>query len=154
MVATSLTGWTRVQVTDKDGDDADKKDEAIVPTDLNIITDDDLRDIFDKLPPNVLFTMITDCCHSGSMLDHPEQQIAGDKAQGTAVAADMGAAAVWPPSCHLLAVHLPPLSACCHLLAAHTVCCPLHRHACAPALCLPVPSCSAELVPVARRHLP
>jgi Caspase domain len=46
------------QVADKDGDDADKKDEAIVPTDLNIITDDDLRDILGKLPENVRLTMV------------------------------------------------------------------------------------------------
>ena len=26
----------------------------------------------------VKFTMVSDCCHSGSMLDHPEQQIFGD----------------------------------------------------------------------------
>lgn len=76
------------QVPDKDGGEADKKDEAIVPTDLNIITDDDLRAIFEKIPEGVKFTMVTDCCHSGSMLDHPEQQISGDKAGGTSVAAD------------------------------------------------------------------
>lgn len=46
------------QVADKDGDDADNKDEAIVPTDLNIITDDDLKRILGKLPPNVRLTMV------------------------------------------------------------------------------------------------
>ena len=27
----------------------------------------------------VKFTMVSDCCHSGSMLDHPQQQISGNK---------------------------------------------------------------------------
>ena len=53
------------QVADKDGDDADNKDEAIVPTDLNIITDDDLRAILGALPANVKLTMVCTCswCH-------------------------------------------------------------------------------------------
>ena len=46
---------------------------------MNLICDDDLRAIFDLLAKDVLFTMISDCCHSGSMLDHPVQQISGDK---------------------------------------------------------------------------
>ena len=49
------------QVRDKNGDDADNKDEAIVPTDLNVVTDDDLRRILGKLPPNVKFTMVRGC---------------------------------------------------------------------------------------------
>lgn len=32
-----------LQVTDKDGGEEDNKDEAIVPTDMNLICDDDLR---------------------------------------------------------------------------------------------------------------
>lgn len=31
---------------------------------------------------------VTDCCHSGSMLDHPEQQIYGDKASGSDIAGE------------------------------------------------------------------
>ena len=37
---------------------------------------------------------VTDCCHSGSMLDHPEQQISGDKAQGSVVASEVDDATI------------------------------------------------------------
>eukprot|EP00052_Salpingoeca_macrocollata_P004955 m.44569 g.44569 ORF g.44569 m.44569 type:complete len:428 (-) comp14567_c0_seq1:79-1362(-) len=53
----------------------DGKDEAICPTDLNIIVDDDLRAIVEKLPSGVELTVITDCCHSGGMLDHDKLEI-------------------------------------------------------------------------------
>eukprot|EP00898_Chlorokybus_atmophyticus_P006574 jgi/Chlat1/6918/Chrsp52S06592 len=64
-----------------DGDDyeIDGKDEAIVPTDMNVIVDDDLRTIFMPLSPGVHLTIVTDCCHSGGMLDHAEIVISGDK---------------------------------------------------------------------------
>lgn len=45
---------------------------------MNLITDDDLRALLEPLKKGVKFTMVSDCCHSGSMLDHPEQQIFGD----------------------------------------------------------------------------
>lgn len=67
------------QIKDKDGGEADNLDEAICPTDMNLICDDDLRTILAPLSNAVKFTMVSDCCHSGSMLDHPEQQIAGSK---------------------------------------------------------------------------
>ena len=69
----------RVQIKDKDGGEADRLDEAICPTDMNLICDDDLRTVFAPLSDGVKFTFVSDCCHSGSMLDHPEQQIAGNK---------------------------------------------------------------------------
>ena len=69
----------RVQIADKDGGEADNKDEAICPTDMNLICDDDLHAILSPMPNTVHFTMISDCCHSGGMLDHPVQQISGDK---------------------------------------------------------------------------
>lgn len=60
---------------DKDNvDETDGYDEAIVPTDMNIMVDDDLRDIMKGLPDGVAFTMVADCCHSGGMLDHREVQ--------------------------------------------------------------------------------
>jgi hypothetical protein len=66
-------------VRDQDGGEKDALDEAICPTDMNLICDDDLRAILEPLSPEVRFTMISDCCHSGSMLDHPVQQISGQK---------------------------------------------------------------------------
>jgi len=52
-------------------------DEILCPVDLNwkdkMITDDDLRIIFDRVPAGVNLTIILDCCHSGTALDHTEQ---------------------------------------------------------------------------------
>lgn len=69
-----------VQVPADEGGDyeEDGLDEALCPCDLNLIIDDDLRDILSKLDPNVKFTMVSDCCHSGGMLDHKEIIIKGD----------------------------------------------------------------------------
>ena len=47
-----------MQVSDKDGTEADNKDEAIVPTDMNLICDDDLRLVFEPLKKGVKFTMV------------------------------------------------------------------------------------------------
>eukprot|EP01025_Chloroclados_australasicus_P066400 TRINITY_DN9149_c2_g1_i1.p1 TRINITY_DN9149_c2_g1~~TRINITY_DN9149_c2_g1_i1.p1 ORF type:complete len:403 (-),score=48.30 TRINITY_DN9149_c2_g1_i1:436-1527(-) len=64
---------------DPDHDEADAKDEAICPTDMNLIADDDFRAIFQDLDPGAKFTMIADCCHSGGMLDHSQVEISGNK---------------------------------------------------------------------------
>ena len=53
-----------------DPSETDGLDAAIVPTDFNVILDDDLRVIVCKLPVGAHFTMLADCCHSGTMLDH------------------------------------------------------------------------------------
>lgn len=64
------------QVIDSDYDsdfEPDGVDEIICPVDIDwrtkIITDDKLKQIFDRVPPGVNLTVIMDCCHSGSMLD-------------------------------------------------------------------------------------
>lgn len=61
------------QVKDEDGDEADGKDEALVPCDYQtagFIVDDDLRRmIAAKLPKGCRITVILDCCHSGTALD-------------------------------------------------------------------------------------
>jgi hypothetical protein len=56
-------------VPDDDGDEADRRDEILCPTNLDWkdpLRDDWLRDTFDKLPQDVNLTVIMDCCHSGS----------------------------------------------------------------------------------------
>ena len=66
------------QVPDLNGDEPDRADEAFCPHDLaqagnqwdrnHIIVDDELRDIFVQLPPNVLVEAYLDTCHSGDGL--------------------------------------------------------------------------------------
>jgi hypothetical protein len=56
-------------VPDKNGDEADHRDEILCPTDLDWkdpLLDDWLRATFDKLPAGVSFTVVMDCCHSGT----------------------------------------------------------------------------------------
>lgn len=40
--------------------------------DMNVICDDDLREIFAPLAPGAKLTVCADCCHSGSLLDHAQ----------------------------------------------------------------------------------
>ncbi|HXF03992.1 MAG TPA: caspase family protein [Blastocatellia bacterium] len=57
-------------VPDNDGDEADRRDEILCPTDLDWkdpLTDDWLRRTFDGLPAGVNLTVIMDCCHSGTI---------------------------------------------------------------------------------------
>lgn len=66
------------QVPDVHGDEPDRADEAFCPHDLaqagnewdrkHIIIDDELRDLFVQLPPNVLLEAYLDTCHSGTGL--------------------------------------------------------------------------------------
>jgi metacaspase-1 len=57
-------------VPDDDGDEADDRDEILCPTDLdwkNPMRDDWLRKTFDSMRAGVSLTVITDCCHSGTI---------------------------------------------------------------------------------------
>ena len=57
-------------VPDDDGDEADQRDEIVCPADLDWkdpFRDDWLRKTFDSLRAGVSLTVITDCCHSGSI---------------------------------------------------------------------------------------
>jgi hypothetical protein len=56
-------------VPDDNGDEADKREEILCPTDLDWkdpFRDDWLRKTFDKLKAGVSLTVIMDCCHSGT----------------------------------------------------------------------------------------
>ncbi len=57
-------------------DEPDGLDEVLVPIDMNwrdkMITDDQLKAVFDRVPPGVKFTVVLDCCHSGSGLDQDQ----------------------------------------------------------------------------------
>jgi hypothetical protein len=56
-------------VPDRDGDEADHRDEILCPFDLDWkapLTDDWLRTTFDRLRKGVNLTVVFDCCHSGT----------------------------------------------------------------------------------------
>ncbi|CAL2253060.1 unnamed protein product [Prunus armeniaca] len=64
------------------GDDDDTGyDECIVPTDMNLITDDDFREFVDQLPAGCRLTMVSDSCHSGGLIDEAKEQI-GESTKG------------------------------------------------------------------------
>lgn len=50
-------------------------DEAIVPCDFNLMTDVDFRELVDRLPEDATFTMISDSCHSGGLIQDEKEQI-------------------------------------------------------------------------------
>ncbi|KAL2644690.1 hypothetical protein R1flu_012277 [Riccia fluitans] len=68
------------QVPAESGDEEDDGfDEAIVPCDLNLLTDDDFRLLFKNIKDGVNFTFVSDSCHSGGLIDHEKEQIVGTK---------------------------------------------------------------------------
>jgi hypothetical protein len=54
-------------VRDNDGDEEDGRDEALYLRDGNVVVDDEIRKILDKLPKNVKLTFVSDSCYSGSI---------------------------------------------------------------------------------------
>ncbi|XP_062207138.1 metacaspase-5-like [Phragmites australis] len=62
-------------------DDDTGYDECIVPSDMNLITDQDFRELVQKVPDNCLFTIVSDSCHSGGLLDSAKEQIGNSTRQ-------------------------------------------------------------------------
>ncbi|CAN6346327.1 unnamed protein product [Urochloa humidicola] len=56
-------------------DDDTGYDECIVPCDMNLITDQDFTELVRKVPQGCLFTIVSDSCHSGGLLDKTKEQI-------------------------------------------------------------------------------
>ncbi|KAF0923370.1 hypothetical protein E2562_006277 [Oryza meyeriana var. granulata] len=56
-------------------DDDTGYDECIVPCDMNLITDQDFTELVQKVPDDCLFTIVSDSCHSGGLLDKTKEQI-------------------------------------------------------------------------------
>lgn len=69
---------------DDDDVEADNLDEAIVLAELFLMADDDLKQFFSALPQGVHATVVTDCCHSGTLLDGTEVVIEGAKDEDSA----------------------------------------------------------------------
>ncbi|XP_024359973.1 uncharacterized protein [Physcomitrium patens] len=64
--------------------------EAVVPVDANMITDDDFRILVDKIPDGVFFTFIADCCHSGGLIAHCEQQVGSVHTKPVSILSTLG----------------------------------------------------------------
>jgi len=65
-------------------------DEAIVPTDMNLLTDDDFRDLVNKIPVGVTFTFLSDSCHSGGLIDSTKEQIGNTAVNYTSLPSNAG----------------------------------------------------------------
>ncbi|KAK8978385.1 hypothetical protein V6N11_028388 [Hibiscus sabdariffa] len=62
--------------------DSYKEEEAIVPCDLNLITNMDLRCLIQKLKPGTSFTILSDSCHSGGLIDKYKEQTGPTRMKG------------------------------------------------------------------------
>ncbi|CAM0883228.1 unnamed protein product [Alopecurus aequalis] len=71
---------TRLPAETGDNDDTGY-DECIVPSDMNLITDQDFRDLVQKVPHGCIFTIVSDSCHSGGLLDKAKEQIGNSTKQ-------------------------------------------------------------------------
>lgn len=83
-------------VTDTNGDESDRRDEALCPIDFDtngLIIDDEIKlQFINKLPSNVRLVMLIDSCHSGTVLDIKyNYKIDGTSAYTTTTASDSAA---------------------------------------------------------------
>ncbi|KAK7243728.1 hypothetical protein RIF29_38538 [Crotalaria pallida] len=72
---------TRLPVETGEEDDTGY-DECIVPTDMNLITDDDFREFVDKVPRGCQITIVSDSCHSGGLIQAAKEQIGESTKEG------------------------------------------------------------------------
>lgn len=54
-------------IPDVDGDEPDRRDEALVSVDMRTISDDELYAVIGGVPRGVRLTIVSDSCHSGSV---------------------------------------------------------------------------------------
>ncbi|XP_027354994.1 metacaspase-4-like isoform X2 [Abrus precatorius] len=71
-------------------DDDTGYDECIVPSDMNLITDDDFREFVDGIPRGCRLTIVSDSCHSGGLIEEAKEQI-GESTKGEDRDGDDGA---------------------------------------------------------------
>ncbi|XP_027343972.1 metacaspase-5-like isoform X2 [Abrus precatorius] len=74
---------------DADEEDNTGYDECIVPTDMNLITDDEFRQYVDKVPRGCKITIVSDSCHSGGLIEAAKEQI-GDSSKEGGLNSEMG----------------------------------------------------------------
>ncbi|XP_048597642.1 metacaspase-8-like [Brassica napus] len=55
--------------------DATDYDECITPCDMNLITDNEFRDMVAEVKKGCLLTIISDSCHSGGLIEEAKEQI-------------------------------------------------------------------------------
>ncbi|KAJ1400502.1 Caspase domain [Sesbania bispinosa] len=63
-------------------DDNTGYDECIVPTDMNLITDDDFRGFVETVPRGCSITIVSDSCHSGGLIEAANEQIGDSTKEG------------------------------------------------------------------------
>ncbi|WVZ99090.1 hypothetical protein U9M48_044440 [Paspalum notatum var. saurae] len=74
-----------LQLPTETGEDDDTGyDECIVPCDLNLIKDQDFTELVAKVPDGCRFTMVSDSCHSGGLIDKTKEQIGNSTKQNRA----------------------------------------------------------------------
>ncbi|CAN6350577.1 unnamed protein product [Urochloa humidicola] len=71
-----------LQLPAETGEDDDTGyDECIVPCDGNLIKDQDFKELVAKVPDGCLFTIVSDSCHSGGLIDKAKEQIGNSTRQ-------------------------------------------------------------------------
>ncbi|CAN6346328.1 unnamed protein product [Urochloa humidicola] len=74
-----------VRLPSETGEDDDTGyDECIVPCDGNLIKDQDFKELMAKVPDGCLFTIVSDSCHSGGLIDKAKEQIGNSTRQNKA----------------------------------------------------------------------